>query len=242
MLPRRVAEGGRDGMVRHFFPWWMERRYRAVAVEETSLTEKERDLIARKRLDREQIGYRRQMRANFRGLARQEYAEDEESCFLASGDSVFELAAIEARLAEMQEPAERRRNGELEIWLPPLKGKEYLVAADPAGGGSEGDYSAAQVLEMETGLQCAEFSGHVGGLELARLVTELAASTTRRGWWWRETTTAVACWRWQRRRANTRGFTSKGPGRLVDHELEPPSRARATGRGPGAGAGAVSKP
>ena len=69
---------------------------------------------------------------------------------------------------------ERRRNGELEIWLPPVKGKEYLVAVDPAGGGSEGDYSAAQVLEMETGLQCAEFAGHVGGLELARLVTELA--------------------------------------------------------------------
>ena len=49
------------------------------------------------------------------------------------------------------------------------------MAVDPAGGGSEGDYSAAQVLEMETGLQCAEFAGHVGGLELARLVTALAA-------------------------------------------------------------------
>ena len=69
---------------------------------------------------------------------------------------------------------EQRRNGELEVWLPPVKGKEYLVAVDPAGGGSEGDYSAAQVLEMETGLQCAEFAGHAGGLELARLVTELA--------------------------------------------------------------------
>src|SRR5208337_2923059 len=78
------------------------------------------------------------------------------------------------RLAEAPEPAERRRNGELEIWLPALKGKEYLVAVDPAGGGSEGDYSAAQVLEMETGMQCAEFAGHIGGLELARLVTELA--------------------------------------------------------------------
>ena len=55
-----------------------------------------------------------------------------------------------------------------------MKGKEYLVAVDPAGGGSDGDFSAAEVLEMETGLQCAEFAGHVGGLELARLVTELA--------------------------------------------------------------------
>ena len=168
-------KAGETGMVRHFFPWWMERRYRARAVDEATLTEEERDLMARKRLDREQIGYRRQIRADFRGLARQEYAEDEESCFLASGDSVFELAAIEARLATAPEPAERRWNGELEIWLPPVRGKEYLVAVDPAGGGSEGDYSAAQVLEMETGLQCAEFAGHMGGLELARLVTELAA-------------------------------------------------------------------
>jgi hypothetical protein len=163
------------GMVRHFFPWWMERRYRAGAVDEPSLTEEERDLRARKRLDPEQIGFRRKIRADFRGLARQEYAEDEESCFLAGGDSVFELAAIEERLREMTAPLEKRRNGELEVWLPPVKGKEYLVAVDPAGGGSEGDYSAAQVLDMETGLQCAEFAGHMGGLELAQLVTGLAA-------------------------------------------------------------------
>jgi hypothetical protein len=48
------------------------------------------------------------------------------------------------------------------------------VAVDPAGGGSEGDYSAAQVVELETGLQCAEYAGHTTGLELVRLVTELA--------------------------------------------------------------------
>jgi hypothetical protein len=36
-----------------------------------------------------------------------------------------------------------------------------------------------EVLEMETGLQCAEFAGHVGGLELARLVTALAAEYNR---------------------------------------------------------------
>jgi hypothetical protein len=163
------------GIVRHFFPWWMERRYRAEAVEKASLTQEECDLMARHHLDLEQIAFRRQVRANFRGLARQEYAEDEESCFRASGDSVFELAAIEARFSELVPGWEQRRNGELEIWLPPVSSKEYLVAVDPAGGGSEGDYSAAEVLELETGFQCAEFAGHVGGLELARLVTELAA-------------------------------------------------------------------
>jgi hypothetical protein len=168
---RKAAE---TGTVRHFFPWWMERRYRAVAVDEESLSEEEKQLKERERLDLEQIGYRRRIKADFRGLARQEYAEDEESCFLASGDSVFELTAIEARLAAMPEPVEVRRNGEMEIWLPPLPGKQYLVAVDPSGGGSEGDYSAVQILEMETGMQCAEFAGHVGGLELARLIVALA--------------------------------------------------------------------
>jgi hypothetical protein len=163
------------GMVQHFFPWWMERRYRAEAVNEGNLTDEERELRAREHLDLEQIGYRRQMRADFRGMARQEYAEDSESCFKASGDSVFELSAVEDRLATVPTAVETRRNGEMEIWLPPLKGKTYLVAVDPAGGGCDGDYSAAQVMELETGLQCAEFAGHVGGLELARLVTALAA-------------------------------------------------------------------
>ena len=163
------------GMMRHFFPWWMERRYRAPAVEEASLNEEERELISRHGLDLNQIAYRRRIRANFRGLTAQEFAEDEESCFLSSGESVFELGAVEARMKAAPEAVEQRRNGELEIWLPPVKGKRYLVAVDPAGGGSEGDYSAAQVLEMETGLQCAEFAGHVGGLELAQLVTDLAA-------------------------------------------------------------------
>jgi hypothetical protein len=167
-------KAGETGIIRHFFPWWMERRYRSAPVAAESLAEEELELMARHGLDRAQIGFRRQIRANFRGLARQEYAEDEENCFRASGDSVFELAAIEARLTDMPAAMEQRRNGELEIWLPPVSGKKYLVAVDPAGGGSEGDYSAVEVLEMETGLQCAEFAGHVGGLELAQLVTELA--------------------------------------------------------------------
>ena len=163
------------GMVRHFFPWWMELRYRTEAAAGESVTEEERNLMMRYGLDLGQIGFRRRVRANFRGLARQEYAEDEDSCFLAGGDSVFDLAAIDGRLNAVPGPVEQRRNGELDIWLPPLPGKRYLVAVDPAGGGTEGDYSAVQILEMETGLQCAEFGGHVGGLELAQLITALAA-------------------------------------------------------------------
>jgi hypothetical protein len=163
------------GMVRHFFPWWMEQRYRTKPVDRHSLTEEERALVESHHLSLAQIGFRRKTQANFHGLARQEFAEDPESCFLASGDSVFEIAVIEQRLLSVPPALESRRNGELEIWLPPMPGKHYLVAVDPAGGGSEGDYSAAEVLELETGLQCAEFAGHLGGLELARFVTGIAS-------------------------------------------------------------------
>ncbi len=162
------------GMVRHFFPWWMEKRYKAKAANPAHWTEEERALADRFGLSAAQIGFRRQLHTDFRGLARQEYAEDPESCFIASGDAVFELTAIDARLSAVGEPVQSRRNRELQIWLPPVAGRHYLVAVDPAGGGSDGDYSAAQVIDLATGMQCAEFAGHVGGVELTRLVCDLA--------------------------------------------------------------------
>lgn len=168
-------KAGETGAVRHFFPWWMEPCYRASAVDEGSLTDEEKRLREKHGLDLEQIGYRRQIRADFRKMAKQEYAEDEESCFRASGESVFETNAVEARLKTVPGPVERRRNGDLEVWFPPISGRRYLVSVDPAGGGSEGDYSAIEVLDLDTGMQCAEFAGHVGGLELAQLIAELAS-------------------------------------------------------------------
>ena len=37
-----------------------------------------------------------------------------------------------------------------------MPGKQYVIGVDPAGGGTEGDYSCAQVIERETGMQCGE--------------------------------------------------------------------------------------
>ena len=161
------------GTARHFFPWWMEVRYQAEPVDESSLSGEECELTETRGLTLEQIGFRRQVRANFRGLACQEFAEDEETCFRASGDSVFDLEAVESRMGSAPPPVETRRNGELEIWLPPIAGKHYLVAVDPAGGGSEGDYTAAQVIDTQSGLQCAEFASHLGGLDTAKLLAEI---------------------------------------------------------------------
>ncbi len=168
------AAAGRDGdAVRHFFPWWMEEAYVGPAPN-GELSEEEQRLMLTQRLTLEQIGFRRGLEKSYRGLRSQEFAEDAETCFKATGDCCFEVEAVEARLASAGEPMAVRRGGALQVWLPPLKGHDYLVAVDTAGGGADGDYAAVQVIERKTGLQCAELQQRLGTLELARVAAELA--------------------------------------------------------------------
>jgi len=47
------------------------------------------------------------------------------------------------------------------------------MALDPAGGGCDGDFAAAQVIEMQTGVQCVELQQRLTPLELARAAAKL---------------------------------------------------------------------
>jgi hypothetical protein len=161
------------GMVRHFFPWWMEPEYVAASVAECAWTDEERELAAAQGLSAEQIGFRRQVRARMRGLAGQEYAESAESCFLSSGACIFDVERIAARMRELRAPVERRGNGQLAVWYPAQAGMKYIVGVDPAGGGTDGDFACAQVIERRSGLQCAELRGHLSPRDLARVVARL---------------------------------------------------------------------
>jgi hypothetical protein len=166
--------GTSDGkLVRHFFPWWYEAEYVTSAVGEKSWSVEEQKLASQHGLSGAQIGFRRKIEAGFRGLVRQEFAEDANECFLSSGDCFFDMRTIDARLRELGEPRESRQNGELLVWFPLVPGREYLVAVDPAGGGAEGDYSVAQVVEIETGMQCAELRAKLTPLELAQRAAAL---------------------------------------------------------------------
>jgi hypothetical protein len=168
---QRAAE---TDVVRHFFPWWWEEGYVTAAVAKESLTAGELALVEEQGLSLGQIGFRRGLTTNFRGLAKQEYAENAEECFVASGDCVFDLEAIDRRNKELTNPCETRLAGTLLCWFPAVPGRRYVVAADPAGGGAGGDFSAVQVVEVETGLQCAELRGRLPALELAREAATLA--------------------------------------------------------------------
>jgi len=162
------------GYTRHFFPWWYEESY--VAEPGPSLlvlTEEETALAKEHELTAGQIAWRRQQRASMRRLAAQEFAEDAVSCFRASGECVFELEAVEAALAAASGPVEMRENGHCMIWMPAVVGRKYVIGVDPAGGGVDGDYSCAEVIDVESGMQCAELNGHYPPREFAGMVARL---------------------------------------------------------------------
>ncbi len=163
------------GYTQHFFPWWYETSYKEELPEGKvlRLTEEEKDLVVLHGLNKEQIAWRRTRWQVMRKQAGQEYAEDPVSCFLASGECVFDMESIEKASAHAGLAGESQDNGRLQMWLPPVEKMQYIVGVDAAGGGSDGDYACAQVIERNTGLQCAELHGHFPPYELARRVAEL---------------------------------------------------------------------
>jgi hypothetical protein len=193
----------RTGYERHFFPWWYEPGYAISLNDHSSSTEcdserseestndhrpstvddftaEELELISRHSLTAAQIAFRREVRASFRGLARQEFAEDPVSCFIASGECVFDLEVVQRRLEQCSLATDHRPsaidirdNGRLLVFWPPRPGASYIIGVDPAGGGCDGDYACAQAIERLTGLQCAELHGHIPPRELASRIAAL---------------------------------------------------------------------
>ncbi len=166
-------EGDAVTLVRHFFPWWLEPAYVADPPT-TDLTPEEERLVQTHGLSPRQIAYRRNLERSYHTLRSQEFAEDAETCFRATGDCCFDIEAIEKRLTEVGPAMESRLGGALHIFLPPQRGKKYLVAVDSAGGGSDGDFAAVQVIDLKSGLQCAELQQKIKPMELARISAELA--------------------------------------------------------------------
>ena len=170
---------GETGYTQHFFPWWWDPSYRRrVAI--AKFTAEELELMQKHGLDAAQIAFRREIRANFRDRAPEEYAEDAESCFLASGECVFDAELIKKRLLMPAPIVSEDENGCLLTFFPPVaavngaRAKKYIIGVDPAGGGTTGDYACVQVIDAWSGVQCAELHGHFTPASLAAKVKVLA--------------------------------------------------------------------
>lgn len=108
------------GFVRHFFPWWYEASYKEDVTKKKlgAMTDEEKELVKLHGLTEEQIAWRRTRWRIMRGQAAQEYAEDFVSCFLASGECVFDMEAILQTSAQVGPVVESSDNGRLQIWFP----------------------------------------------------------------------------------------------------------------------------
>jgi hypothetical protein len=172
----------------HFYPWWWDRGYRLQGEPLGTLSEEEQQLKDAWRFDDEQLRWRRAKSRQLRGRFPQEYPADDVTCFLASGRSVFDtpaLAAIQQRITSEQ-PPERvpmlAREGsnsvsfapaQLWIWERPQPKRRYVIGADIAGGGADGDAAAACALDYETGEQVAELHGRVAPDRFAHMLDAL---------------------------------------------------------------------
>ena len=161
------------GYVQHFFPWWSEESYKR-DVEIVNFTDEELELMAKHKLNAGQIAYRREMRSQFRNRFLEEYAEDAETCFLTSGNCMFDCDVLAKELKKPEVIVDSKQNGKLLYFLQPQPGRDYIVGVDPCSGHPEGDYGCIEVIDAGSGVQCAEWHDRFRPEELAANAVGLA--------------------------------------------------------------------
>lgn len=163
-----------NSYVKHFYPWFIEpsRRLKLPPGTELHLNAEEQILVTMHSLSHEQIAWRRAKMAMLRSKGldfRQEYPEDDRTCFVAGLKSPFDATAMARALtiAEMRSYAEyavpgteQDPGGRLRVWEEPRPGVPYVMACDVGGGNSQGDFSVGLVRNGLTGEHVATLSGH----------------------------------------------------------------------------------
>jgi hypothetical protein len=164
-----------------FFPWYEFEEYK-LATSKLNYTDDELEFIEKAKKERnyiitkEHIAFRRwkiaQKGGGVNGLRHfiQEYPEDEQSCFLTSGNAVFNLFDIRKMLNRAPEPL-REENG-LKIFKQPERNKIYVIGADCAEGVG-GDFSFATMIEAQTRQVVATLKCDLRPSEFASRLVEL---------------------------------------------------------------------
>ena len=162
----------------HFHPWWWQDEYRRKpTVAMNSLTEEERSLVVAHGLDGEQICWRREKKESLRHNFAEKYAEDDISCFILSGNAFFEKEILNLRYKELQSYVPLQEFNRVKIFAKPIKHRRYIIGVDVATGipvtTENPDFSAAVVIDQETGEEMAAYRAHVLPEDLAHDMYEL---------------------------------------------------------------------
>ncbi len=153
-----------DGYARLFFPWFFHPDYRIPVGVPLHLTDDEHRLaeFARSRfsvsLSHEQIAFRRHKikeANNSLSAFLQEYPEDDQTCFLASGSNPFDTERLKARM-QSDSTLDFTTENQIRIYEKFDKSKNYVIGADPAEG-VRSDFSSAVCFCVETKKEVAFF-------------------------------------------------------------------------------------
>ena len=184
---------GKTAYKKHFFPWWLDARYECEPPPGGlgDLDDTETALIEAYSLSPRKLAWRRRKLREMSnpGLFPQEFPSNDTEAFLSSGRMVFDWLSL-ARLAKgitkpqwqgrLKNNGQRvdldpRADGPLTIWSMPREDRRYIVSADVAEGLSDGAYSVADVLDISTWEQVAQWRGHVSPMAFADVLGDLGA-------------------------------------------------------------------
>lgn len=177
------AKRGMNDWTPIFLPWFVDKTNREVGTVETlteladTMTDEETDLIERHGVEPEMLLWRRLKRRDLKALFPQEYPEDDESCFLLSGNSYFNIERVSELLRTV--PSVKRDHipgGVRMTWKAAEKGRRYVAGSDTSEGLPGCDPNGTGVLDFETGEQVAAIHGifkpAILAAETAKLCTE----------------------------------------------------------------------
>lgn len=188
------ATSGGSTLAAHFFPWFLQDEY-AIGTEPGPAMGRDADeeelVTAALGLGitlsaRQLRWWREQRELSGKDAVAQEYPHDAAKCFLLSGRSFFDTAALdrlEARaaaplapsalptaLAELVEQLgdDGDQGRALRVWEPPVAGRTYLAVTDTSGGKRRSDFPATLIFDCETQAHVATYRQKVPPSEYAR--------------------------------------------------------------------------
>jgi hypothetical protein len=167
-----------------FYPWFLFPEYSIATRDRLELTLEEQELQEKAMngwgmtLTDGQIAFRRLKQGELGLLFIQEYPEDDQSCFLASGHAAMDLTKVKAMMDRAEKPIQEDRY--VKIWERPSAGGIYVAGADCAEGVG-GDSSVGVVLNARTLRQVAVLRGQLKPSEFARRLVDLCKKFENRG-------------------------------------------------------------
>ena len=158
-----LYQQAKDGIIYtpFFYPWWWDKEYAlsegSELVQEASRykfepIDIESQLMSKHHLCLDQIRWRRykvdELEHLYHKDFREEYPEDDLTCWLVSGLTVFNTKALESMLTYAKDPIPSESDQYLSVWQRPRGDSKYIIGVDAALGLPTSDFTVATVLSI----------------------------------------------------------------------------------------------